>query len=119
MSYPGYPPSPPPPPGWQPPPRKKVRWVGYVLGALVGAPAVAALIGGIDALAGSISRQLGSVVGVLSVVLLIGIPVGLIIPERTRPWGIGILIGFALWAIIAAGACVVLIAMLAHSESHP
>ncbi|GAB4011133.1 hypothetical protein [Nocardioides ultimimeridianus] len=115
MSYPSYPP---PPPGWQPPPRKRTNWPAYILGAIFGAPAVGALVGGIDALLTSISQQLSSVAGLLSVVLVIGIPVGLIIPERTRPWGIGILIGFALWAIIAAGACVVLLAVLVNGESN-
>ncbi|HWU22001.1 MAG TPA: hypothetical protein VN088_10780 [Nocardioides sp.] len=114
MSHPGYPP---PPPGWEPQPPKRTNWAAYVLGAIFGAPAVGALVGGFDALVTSVSSRAGGVVGILSLLLLIGIPVGLIVPERTRPWGIGILIGFALWAIIAAGACVILFAVLVNGEN--
>lgn len=120
-NLPSYPP-PPGPPG-QPPqlyprPKKPTNWLAYILGAFLGAPAVGlGAVGGLGAIGSAFGNQAAGLFGALGLVLAIGVPIALIVPERTRPWGIGILIGYAVWAIVAAGACVVLIAAITSSES--
>jgi hypothetical protein len=49
-------------------------------------------------------------VGVLSPLLVLVAGVVLVIPERTRGWGTGLLIAFAVSLLVGAGACVVLLA---------
>jgi hypothetical protein len=118
--FPTYPPPPPLPPGGRPPVQQKQRinWVGYILGAIFGPPVVGGIGTGLTALLGAAfgdgARSIG---GVLTLGLLVGVPIALCVPDRTRPWGVGMFIGFALWLVIAAGACVVLLAVLVHGES--
>lgn len=49
-------------------------------------------------------------VGVLMPLVVLVVGVVLVIPDRTRQWGLGLLIGFAVSLVLGAGACVVLLA---------
>jgi hypothetical protein len=49
-------------------------------------------------------------VGVLTPLVVLVVGVVLVIPDRTRQWGSGLLIGFCVSIIVGAGACVVLLA---------
>lgn len=93
-------------------------WVGVVLAV----PAVIVgplLVGGALNLGQVISADgpLGGVLsGVVALLLLAGL-VMLMVVEKTRWIGLGMLAGFAILAILAAGACVVLIVMITNSYS--
>jgi hypothetical protein len=115
-----YPSYPPPPPGGQPPapPRRGINWPAYVLGAIFGPPVLLGVGGTFAAMLGHLfgdgARSIG---GVATVGLLVGVPIALCVPDRTRAWGVGIFIGFALWLVIGAGACVIMIAAFVHGEN--
>lgn len=49
-------------------------------------------------------------VGVLTPLLVLVAGVVLVIPDRTRQWGTGLLIGFCVSLVLGAGACIVLLA---------
>jgi hypothetical protein len=51
-------------------------------------------------------------IGALVVVPITGF--GLLFGKATRPWGIGLLIGWATAVIIVGGACVAIISSLSH-----
>jgi len=101
MSY-VPPPAPPPEPGRDPGSRKEL-WYG------VGVALVACLV---LPFAGLVSPDtLGILgVGVLTPLLVLVVGVVLTIPARTRRWGTGLLLGFAISLVVGAGACVVLLA---------
>ncbi|GAB2972927.1 hypothetical protein [Nocardioides montaniterrae] len=133
--YPSYPPPEEPPPGQQPhgeqpyrqhpyaqgdyqalPPERGSR-KGYLLGAIVGAPALLFALGMLTSLVTSISPSSGSAATGIIPLLGFGVPIGLLFNARTRPWGVGILIGYAVLMIVAAGACVLLFALFVHGEA--
>ena len=47
--------------------------------------------------------------GLLAPLVVLVVGVVLVIPDRTRQWGLGLLIGFAVSLVLGAGACVVLL----------
>ena len=49
-------------------------------------------------------------IGVLMPLVVLVAGVILVIPDRTRQWGTGLLIGFCVSLVLGAGACVVLLA---------
>jgi hypothetical protein len=49
-------------------------------------------------------------VGVLMPLVVLVAGVVLVIPDRTRQWGTGLLIGFCVSLVLGAGACIVLLA---------
>lgn len=105
MSY-YHPPPPYPPPG---PPKKS--WAGRIaLGALITIGAT--LLGGLGVLLPSSSRLGLLGLGLLVPVLCLVIGIVLVCIEDTRPWGLGMIIGFFVMLIVGAGACVALIAGL-------
>ncbi|WP_134766670.1 hypothetical protein [Nocardioides sp. 1609] len=119
MSYlPPPPPGPPGPPGLPPggygygPPPKRSRAPQIILGTLIGG--VASVIAPVVGLAAS-GDTITPVFVAIAVVPLVAI--GLMFSAATRPWGIGILIGWAIVAIVVGGACVALIAALSNSHA--
>ena len=102
---------------WQPPPPQP-KWPLFV-GMLIGA--VAPFLGVLPPiLLSSIDtpRLVSDVVGLTPLgwaflVLLTG--AGLLFSDRTRRWGVGILIGFFGMLIIGAGACVALLVVVLSS----
>ena len=99
-----YIPTPPPPeePATEPGKRRDL-WLGILVGlvACLVLPFLAAI--GADALG-----LLGF--GLLTPLLVLVAGVILVIPDRTRRWGTGLLMGFVVALVLGAGACVVLIA---------
>lgn len=99
-----YVPTPPPPdqPAAEPGNRRDL-WLGVLAGvvACIGLPFLSAI--GMDRLG-----LLG--LGLLAPLLVLVVGVVLVLPDRTRQWGLGLLIGFAVSLVLGAGACVVLIA---------
>lgn len=103
---------PPQPPSGRGPSHKAQFWIGFLLAVplVIGVTVVMGLVGaGLDAA----GLSTGGGVGVFSVVPLtfVGLVVMLVF-ERTRWWAIGLLAGLATALIVAAGACVVLIAAI-------
>ncbi|MGZ8736615.1 MAG: hypothetical protein ACXWXO_01930 [Nocardioides sp.] len=95
-----------PPPAEEPAPEPGNRrdlWLGILVGvvACIALPFLSAL--GADALG-----LFGF--GLLAPLLVLVAGVILVIPDRTRRWGTGLLMGFAVSVVVGAGACVVLIA---------
>ena len=95
-----------PPPPEQPAPEAGNRrdlWLGIVVGvvACIGLPFLGAL--GVDRFG-----LLG--VGLLAPLVVLVVGVILVIPDRTRRWGSGLLLGFMVSLVLGAGACVVLFA---------
>lgn len=100
------------PPTGSPPPKRGRGW--EIFGGVV--------VGGISAIlvpliliaiaAGSSSSGAVEVIVGLVLVPLIGI--GLLFGKAPRPWGIGILIGWAIAVIVVGGACVAIIASLGN-----
>ena len=99
-----YIPTPPPP---EEPATERGKRRDLWLGLLVGVVACIALpflgVLGADALG-----FLG--LGLLTPLLVLVAGVILVIPDRTRRWGTGLLLGFVVSLVLGAGACVVLIA---------
>jgi hypothetical protein len=103
-----------PPP---PPKRNKGKfWLGVVL-ALPAVLVAAFLFGGLMSLLSSadVPGGLMNVAALVVLTLLLTGLVALIVVERTRWIGLGLLAGTAIWAIVAAGACIVLIAAITSS----
>lgn len=114
MSY--YPPAPPPRPPFPPPfpagppgpPRKS--WTGRILlGVLI--TVGLSLLGALSFLS-PFSNSGVPAIGLLVPVVCLVVGIVLASIERTRPWGLGMLIGFLVMLIVGAGACVALIAGL-------
>lgn len=114
MSYVPGPPTGPPedPPGGSPgppEPQRKGRTGPILLGALVAV--VATVLGPMSALVfGDALGALG--LGLLSPLAILVLGVVLLFFPGTRPWGVGLLIGFFAMLIIGAGACVLLLMSL-------
>lgn len=49
-------------------------------------------------------------IGLLTPLAVLVVGVVLVVPDRTRQWGIGLLIGFLVSLIVGAGACVAILA---------
>lgn len=106
----GYPPPP------QPPGRSNTAkfWIGVAL-SLPAIFAVGLVTGAIGNAVMMVDVTLGQLVGFgLGIAALVGLVVG-IAREKTRYYALGILAGVGIVAILAAGACIVLIASLAGS----
>ena len=109
------PPNPPPPPGNYPafPPgystpqaRSKDTWkiwlgIGLAIPVLIAGSLLAAGASAID--------SSGAVSGLLGLAVSVG-PFVLLVPSSTRKFALGLLIGYAVLLILAAGACVALLA---------
>ncbi|MDQ2722340.1 MAG: hypothetical protein M3Y19_03395 [Actinomycetota bacterium] len=111
MSY--YPPAPPPRPPFPPPFRAgppgppKKTWTGRILlGVLITVGAT--LLGALGFLVpGSNGGLIG--LGLLVPVVCLVVGIVLVCIESTRPWGLGMIIGFFVMLVVGAGACVALI----------
>jgi hypothetical protein len=108
-----------PQPGWQPPPPKKPK-APLLLGILIGA--VAPFLGLIFpvALGNSSSSTAQGIAGLAPFVwvfLVLATGAGLLFSDRTRRWGLGILIGLFGMLIIGAGACVAVLVVVLASYS--
>ena len=112
---------PPPPPeapegrpgGPQPRPKGKS-------GALVGGAAlgfVGSLFSPVPGVvvAGAIGGPVGGWLTVLGPVILLGVAIWMLTRADLRMWGAGLLMGFAIALIVAAGACVLLLAAVTGS----
>ena len=101
-----------PPPGSQPKRGRRAEiFGGVVIGGIL---AVIVPVVGLAIAAGSGSDSGSGAVAVLIVAILL-VPVvglGLLFSESSRPWGVGILIGWAIALIVIGGSCVALIASL-------
>ncbi|MET0447220.1 MAG: hypothetical protein ABW004_02390 [Aeromicrobium sp.] len=97
----GYYPTPSPPPspghGWQ-----------IACGAVIGGVATVALP--FVSLGVASSNGIGFFLA--SFLVVPGTGLGLLFAATTRPWGIGLLIGWAIALVVAAGACVALLSGL-------
>ncbi|HET6626166.1 MAG TPA: hypothetical protein VFG63_07235 [Nocardioidaceae bacterium] len=114
---------PPPPPGptgppepsgrpTQPGPAKRNRTALIIFGALISV--VATVLGPLAALfLGDSIGFLGA--GLLTPVLCLLVGIALLFSERTRPWGLGLLIGFFVMLIVGAGACVLVLMSFSSS----
>lgn len=110
MSYVPTPPPDEPPPGEppRPPGSRRDLWLGAVVGFVltIGVPFLWALI----------AQAIGYFLPVLlSSLLVLVAGVVLALQERTRQWGLGILIGFAAALVVGAGACAVLLVSFSNS----
>ena len=94
-----------------PPPEEPVRaqgnrkelWYGIGVGLL------ACLVLPFAGLAGADTFGLLGFTALMPVAVLVA-GVVLVIPDRTRQWGTGLLIGFCVSLVLGAGACIVLLA---------
>jgi hypothetical protein len=66
------------------------------------------------AIASSAGSQFGGFEVILGLVLTPLIGIGLMFNKAVRPWGLGILIGWAIAVIVVGGACVAIIAGLSN-----
>jgi hypothetical protein len=98
-----YPPPPGPPPG-------SGRGMKIFGGVMIGGAAAILLPLMILAIASGMGIGIAEVIVSLLIVPIIGI--GLLFGEPTRPWGLGILIGWAVALIVVGGSCVAIIASL-------
>jgi uncharacterized membrane protein YhaH (DUF805 family) len=120
VSY--QPPSPYGRPPDHPPPSGRSNKAKFWIGVLLAVPAVIAgplSIGAAVNLGQVISPDSplsGMLSGIVSLLLLAGL-VTLIVVERTRWVGLGILAGLAILLILAAGACVVLLVSIGSAYS--
>jgi hypothetical protein len=111
---------PPPQPGWQPPPPKKPK-APLLLGILIGA--VAPFFGLIFPVAlgnvssPSVASDIAGLAPFAWVFLVLATGAGLLFSDRTRRWGLGILIGLFGMLIIGAGACVAVLVVVLASYS--
>jgi hypothetical protein len=103
---------PPPPWGYYPPPPPQPpspsnAWQ-IVCGAVIGLfGTVVAPFAGLG-----LADSLGFGVFVLSFLLVPCVGIALLISAPTRPWGIGLIIGWAIALVLAGGACVALLSSL-------
>lgn len=96
-----------PPPGSQPP---KGRGLHVFSGVMIGGFATFVL----PFMALGLADAMGVGLGALLVALVI-VPitaVALMFNDATRPWGVGLLIGWAIVLIVAGGACVAILSSL-------
>jgi len=101
------------PPGGHPPPPQPLPKKSHVLELVVGS-----VLGAVDlAVSGVVGVSLVAVSNsgalfLLGPLLGLLLPVALMFSDKTRWWGVGILIGFFVSLIVLGGACVALIASL-------
>ena len=110
---PGQPPGAPPPA----PRRNKGKfWLGVVL-SLPALLVVAFFFGGVVSAvdAAGAPAELTSLAGLVAGLLVLTGVVALIVVERTRWIGVGLIAGAAIWAIVAAGACIALLVAVSNS----
>jgi hypothetical protein len=88
-------------------PPKKGHALELVLGAVIGG--VDVVITGVLGLVASANFANGAW-GFAPLVVGLLVPLGLLLNESTRWWGVGILIGYFLTLIVLGGACVAIIA---------
>lgn len=98
-----------PPPGSQPP-----RGRGWEIFAGVVIGGVAAVVVPILVLAAASGFGIGFAEIIVSIVLVPIVGVGLLFGTGSRPWGIGILIGWAIALIVIGGSCVAILASLGN-----
>jgi hypothetical protein len=103
----GLPPSQPPPSGMS---NKAKFWLGAVLAlpAIIAGPLIVAFAVNIGQTISNVGPLSGILGGVASLALLVAF-IGLIVVERTRWIGLGMLAGLGGLFILGAGACVALI----------
>ena len=102
MSY-VPPPAPPAEPPAREPGRRRETWYGVVVGL------VACLV--LPFLGLSVADTIGILgFGALSPLAVLVTGVVLVVPDRTRRWGTGLLIGFCVSLVLGAGACIALLA---------
>ena len=111
---------PPPQPGWEPPPPKKPKaplFFGILIGAL--APFLGiippALFSNVQS--PSMASDIVGLAPFAWVFLILATGAGLLFSDRTRRWGVGILIGLFGMLIIGAGACVAVIVVVLAAYS--
>ena len=105
----------PPQPGWQPPPKKPKAplFLGILIGAVapfLGILPPALLSNTVDS-----TSVASDVIGLAPFgwwFLVLATGAGLLFSDRTRRWGVGILIGLFGMLIIGAGACVALLVVV-------
>lgn len=102
---------------WQPPPPKPKA--PLFLGILIGAVAPflglipSILLSGVDS--PSVVSEIAGIAPFGWVFLILATGAGLLFSDRTRRWGVGILIGLFGMLIIGAGACVTLLVVVLAS----
>lgn len=87
----------------RPPRRRRELWYGVVVGI------VACLVLPFLGLVGADALGIFGV-GLLSPLAVLVVGVALLVADRTRQWGTGLLIGFVISLILGAGACVAILA---------
>lgn len=102
----GYYPSPEP----QPQPKRSRGWEIFA-GVVVGG--IATVVLPLMSLVVVEQVGLGAIIVALLLVPVLGL--GLLFSPSPRPWGIGILIGWAIALIVVGGSCVAIIASLSHA----
>lgn len=109
---PSGPPQGPPPWGYYPSPPQQPQPPGdgwkIVCGAVIGVTATVLT----PFIGLGLSRSLGFGIFVLSFILVPGTGIAFLISSTTRKWGLGLLIGWAIALVVAAGACVALLSGL-------
>ena len=106
-------------PPWQPPPPKPKA--PLIAGILIGALApflgliVPVVLSSLAVPTGV--SELAGIVPFVWVLLILATGAGLLFSDRTRRWGLGILIGLFGMLIIGAGACVTLLVVVLASYS--
>jgi hypothetical protein len=101
-----------PPPGSQPPKGRGWEIFGGVIVGGIASILVPLIVLAIASGAGS---SFGGAELVLGLVIVPLIGAGLLFGKATRPWGVGILIGWAIAVIVVGGTCVALIATLGNA----
>lgn len=100
------------PPGYEPP---KSGGNGARIAIGVGlAFALPTVLGLLGTLLSQVSPDLGGISFGLVAPLMLLVPIGLLFSAKTRYVGIGMLITYAVVVVLAAGACVVLLAGLGY-----
>jgi multidrug transporter EmrE-like cation transporter len=84
--------------------RCRQLWVGIAIGAFVPLLSFLPLIRDLNSLNLAVARNLWAAVAFVAVLLLF--------PERTRRYGVGMLIGFCALLICGAGTCIVVVLAL-------
>lgn len=109
------PPNEPPPWGHYPQPNpqpKRGRGWEIFGGVVVGGISAILLPLIVLAIAAGAGSNFGPVEVILGLALVPLIGIGLLFGKGTRPWGVGILIGWAIAVIVVGGSCVAIIASL-------
>ena len=107
------------PPPWghypQPLPRPERGRGWEIVGGVVVGGIAAILVPLIVLAVASSSSGSGVAEVIVGLVLVPIIGIGLLFSKASRPWGVGILIGWAIAVIVVGGACVAIIASLGNA----